>query len=281
MILLGSCRTEDLTSNKESFSVVPSNTEILKSHFTTLLNSKEVPICVANLDTEGKFRITESMWEYWISDALDQWMQAMQASPFAQDAISVPLQERLRFTHTKKPCEDAYQLNPKSFSVQFFPDVQIAEKYFCTTMKDNKFARSAFTCGSMTQFSAGEQHTRSISILPVVGTRTRPVSDFARTITHEFGHLFGLFDSYKMPPRVDFDGPPPKAVMAYTNDRVTTDDTEGIAVAMRWAFEGKIDCGEHKNVRNKGFYPKILYCELNPTREPQKSHAEYFSKDEP
>lgn len=141
-------------------------------------------------------------------------------------------------------------------------------------MKGNRIAQSAFTCGSKIQYSAGEHNTQTISILPVAGSRPRPVTEFSRTITHEFGHLFGLFDSYKMPPRVSFEGPTPHAIMAYTSDRVTRDDAEGIAVAMRWVYEGKIDCGPHTRATNSGTYQKILYCETNPSKSLRSFHRD-------
>jgi hypothetical protein len=89
--------------------------------------------------------------------------------------------------------------------------------------------------------STTDAKTQSIHLAPINrGAPQAPLGAFA--VLHEYGHLLGLGDTYRMPGLLEFAGVQPPSVMNGGSQTLVEDDRRGLLVALRAEKTGLRSC---------------------------------------
>ncbi len=100
----------------------------------------------------------------------------------------------------------------------------------------DRCANPRWTCASTT-----DAKTQSIHLAPINrGAPQHPLRAFA--VLHEYGHLLGLGDTYRMPGLLEFAGTQPPSVMNGGSQTLVEDDRRGLLVALRAEKTGLRSC---------------------------------------
>lgn len=253
----------DPNESELNYSVIPRNQAHLNDTFNYLKDSPQVKVCVGKVGYSGGESFSVGEINQMVKDSLYQWLKALDGAEYWDDGNSDTIIKKLVVTQKDSPCEGSFIEFTEGFSVNFFATQEHVESYFCKTMANNAIARVMHTCGQGKSYSIGDFTTRTIIMSPRLGFIPRPRADIPPTLTHEFGHVFGLFDTYKMPPRVDYEGIPAYAIMSKKSLTVQEDDISGIRAALKFAVTGSASCGEFTSQKNKGIYQDIIYCDIS------------------
>jgi hypothetical protein len=93
------------------------------------------------------------------------------------------------------------------------------------------------------------------------------------TILHEYGHLLGLGDTYRIPGANDWEGEQPPSVMNRGSTDLTQDDQLGLWVSLRTVETGARSCdGFGTEMTMTANASNVLMCDPNAT--PQSSDTE-------
>ncbi len=118
--------------------------------------------------------------------------------------------------------------------------------------------------GALNCTASANAQRRSVFIGPVFGDRPIDMYDYF-TILHEYGHLLGMGDTYKIPEHQEWEGEQPPSVMnglAVPHDVLTDDDRMGLWAILNEIRTGTRSCdGFGKTIDVKYNTWKLLMCD--------------------
>jgi hypothetical protein len=258
LLLLGACASADEDTwpdaAESNFSVMPMTERL--SILPAIEKSDGKPeVCVGLIgfpqEDESE---TLSMVIALMTDAANQWNALLKDYPlwfFHGDIAPVFAGQRGACTAT----------NQKGFNINIWAKPAQFKKDFCTSQ-----GLPVSGCSS-----AAIPQKRTMFLGPWNRTVEQdPLDSFV--MLHEYGHLLGLGDTYRVPGVNDWKGEQPPSVMNGESVELTDDDKLGLWVAVRGLKNGTRSCdgyGDKVKMTANGF--SAVMC--NPTAEAIQTHG--------
>lgn len=178
-------------------------------------------VCLGFVDAaEADVPALRTRAEALVTDAANRWNEALRESPLW--TVTGPIVPSFRVER---------QICPPSA-----PGLKVNVWTTPERFRADRCTNPRWTCASTT-----DAKTHTIHLAPINrGAPQDPLRAFA--VLHEYGHLLGLGDTYRIPGSLEFAGVQPPSVMNGGAQTLADDDRRGVLVALRAEKTGLRSC---------------------------------------
>lgn len=239
------CRAPSEAPNDTQFAgLTHAGSRLALSHFYTQLKTqRHGQLCIGFVGFRADEETTRN-YAVFALRSLRRWLSAVKASP-AWELNGVPdITHRIQM----EACRMAEATQPGQFAVTFFKTQAQFKSALCGS--NSVYAAtngpvvtsplSGLPCQDTVGYSVGTPGMPAIYISPLMGSRVR--TNIEASVMHEFGHTFGLGDTYNAL-GVTYQGTMPPSLMRYSGGTsLYPDDQLGLENAIRVSMGQEPQC---------------------------------------